>query len=824
MTTLRALLRCLVLLLAAGLALQAAAQDSDPPGRVAYLNSQQGALSMSPAGDDSWYDTIPNRPMTQGDRIWADGNARAELYVGDTALRMGGQTHLAIDELNDQALRVTVQQGRLQLRVRSELEGQRIELGTGNLSMVVRAPGDYRVLVDQQNDTTQIMVAQGSVTVYGENGQVQELGNRQQAVYTGRELASGGAPQALASDFEQWLAARNRAEEQSKSARYISREVPGYQQLDQYGEWQNVPEYGAVWYPSQVDPGWAPYSDGYWVTVAPWGLTWVDRAPWGFAPFHYGRWTRVGGRWCWVPGHRHVRPVYSPALVAFVGGAPGANFTARGGRPAVGWFPLAPGDRWRPGYRASDRYIERANRMAMATRDAPAYANRALPNAVTAVPADRFGRGSPISRRDHVRPPDPRVLNQARVLDRPPVPMAGLTGPGRAAGGMDFAGRRSSAVPPEAIQARQQPDWRQRFGEGQRDQARSQERAGREQQDVQRRALQEQQQVQRQQQEQSRRQAEQQQENMQRQAGQQEQQRRREAEQQEQQSRRQMEQQGQQQEQARRQGEQRQQQQEQSRRQAEQQPERAERQAEQQAQQMQMQQRQEQARRQGEQQQEQARRQAEQQQQSQRAAQMQVQQQQEQGRRQAEQQQERAQRQAEQQAQQMQMQQRQERARRQGEQQQEQARRQAEQQQQQSQRAAQMQAQQQQEQARRQAEQQQAHQQRQAEQQQAQRAAQMQAQQQQEQARRQMEQQQAHAQRQAQQQQEQSRRQAEQQQAHAQRQAEQAARQQQQQVQQQAEQQARQREQQQRQQQQQQAQGGQRQRGNGQPGDQQQRP
>jgi len=54
--------------------------------------------------------------------------------------------------------------------------------------------------------------------------------------------------------------------------------------------------YGSVWYPN-VPPGWAPYREGHWAWVEPWGWTWVDDAPWGFAPFHYGRWVNAGGRW-----------------------------------------------------------------------------------------------------------------------------------------------------------------------------------------------------------------------------------------------------------------------------------------------------------------------------------------------------------------------------------------------------------------------------------------------------------------------------------------------------------------------------------------------
>src|SRR5579864_1113194 len=84
--------------------------------------------------------------------------------------------------------------------------------------------------------------------------------------------------------------------------------------------WSEEPDYGPVWYPSDVPDDWAPYSDGYWSYVGPWGWTWVDYEPWGFAPFHYGRWSFIGGRWGWCPGPIIGPAIYGPAFVGFVGG------------------------------------------------------------------------------------------------------------------------------------------------------------------------------------------------------------------------------------------------------------------------------------------------------------------------------------------------------------------------------------------------------------------------------------------------------------------------------------------------------------------------
>ncbi|MGI8746549.1 MAG: DUF6600 domain-containing protein [Bryobacteraceae bacterium] len=101
---------------------------------------------------------------------------------------------------------------------------------------------------------------------------------------------------------------------------------------------------------------------GHWAWIEPWGWTWVDDAPWGFAPFHYGRWAVIGGGWGWIPGPARVRPVYAPALVAWVGGPRfNLSISVGGGGGGVAWFPLGPREVYVPGYRASPAYINRVN-------------------------------------------------------------------------------------------------------------------------------------------------------------------------------------------------------------------------------------------------------------------------------------------------------------------------------------------------------------------------------------------------------------------------------------------------------------------------------
>lgn len=381
----------------------------DPPGRVARLNLAEGSVSFAPGdASDAWALAEPNRPLTAGDRLWTGPLARAELYAGSTAVRMNSQTSLDFLALDDNSTQLRLAQGTLKLRVRTLFEGQRLEVDTPNLAFVVSQPGDYRLDVDPAANTTRVVAQSGGGVIYGDGAASVNLASGQQASFTGTQLAPAGPGATRQDDFDQWAAGRDRLEDQSVSARYVPRETVGYQQLDSYGNWSQDPSYGAVWMPHAVPADWAPYRVGHWAWVSPWGWTWVDDAPWGFAPFHYGRWAQIGPRWAWVPGRLAPRPVYAPALVAFVGGGNGGvswNISIGGAsRPGVGWFPLAPGEAFRPAYRVSPRYVTQVNHNIVVhniVNVTDVYRYQRQPGAVTAVSREDFERGRPVRGNPH---------------------------------------------------------------------------------------------------------------------------------------------------------------------------------------------------------------------------------------------------------------------------------------------------------------------------------------------------------------------------------------------------------------------------------------
>jgi hypothetical protein len=361
----------------------------DPPGRVATMSEMQGSVVFAPDGEDEWRDLPVNRPLTRGDRVWTDRGARAELHMGAATVHMDGESNLAFFELDDNAAQLSLTQGSVNARVRELAAGEDFELATPNLAIRASQPGDFRVDVDKDSGTTRVVVRSGQVVVFGERGESVRLAAGQQGAFDGRGLAQVRARARNSDDFDQWASERNVREDQSIAARYVPRSVVGYQQLDAHGTWAQDAQYGTVWYPRSVAADWAPYRDGRWVHIKPWGWTWVDAAPWGFAPAHYGRWTQIGPRWAWVPGHFTARPVYAPALVAFVGGSGGNVQLSIGNTPGIGWYPLAPGEAWAPTFRASTAYVAGVNRQ---HRHQP-QTFRARTDVITAVRIEDFNRG-----------------------------------------------------------------------------------------------------------------------------------------------------------------------------------------------------------------------------------------------------------------------------------------------------------------------------------------------------------------------------------------------------------------------------------------------
>jgi len=340
---------------------KARADEGDPPSRVARISYLDGNVSFQPSGTEDWAAAAKNRPVTVGDKLWTDQDSRAELQAGQASLHLGSMTALSFLNLDENILQARIAEGAINFRVREMREGDLYEVDTPNLAFTVKEAGAFRIDVNENGDGTRVMVIRGEGEITA-GGKTYEVHAGEQAELDGvddpqYDVRSAPAPD----DLDRWASDRDLKEEHSDSAKYVSRDVPGYSDLDDYGSWREEPDYGPVWYPRTVEVGWAPYSYGYWNWVGPWGWTWVDYAPWGFAPFHYGRWAYVGGGWGWCPGPVYARPFYGPAFVGFVGGG-GFGFGFGGGfGGGIGWFPLGFREPYHPWYHSSGNYFRNVN-------------------------------------------------------------------------------------------------------------------------------------------------------------------------------------------------------------------------------------------------------------------------------------------------------------------------------------------------------------------------------------------------------------------------------------------------------------------------------
>ena len=414
--------------------------DGRTPPRVSYVDGQ---VSFWRPGAPDWGAAQINMALAPGDELSTGSPGNLELQVGPRAfIRAWAGTSLGLVNQDPDFLQIKVTAGHASLDLRSLDPGRTVELDTPHAAFTIEHAGYYRV--DVTGDRTSLVTRRGGrATVTPANGQAAAIAPSEEIIIEGTDtvrIATYVAPQL--DEWDRWNYGRSDYLVDAVSARYVSPEVYGVSDLDRYGRWRVVSEYGSVWVPTAVPAGWVPYSTGSWVWDPYYGWTWVDTAPWGWAPFHYGRWAFVDGFWAWAPGPVVVRTAYAPALVAFFGAGPGV--AVRVGPPVVGWVPLGWGEPVIPWWGAprfvgvpwwggwgGPRVVNNVviNRTTVVNvQHITVYRNATVPNALVAVEHQRFGHGPVVSGR--VARVDVRGLEPVRgqlVAKPSPVSLAPTT-------------------------------------------------------------------------------------------------------------------------------------------------------------------------------------------------------------------------------------------------------------------------------------------------------------------------------------------------------------------------------------------------------------
>ena len=317
-------------------------------GRISMIH---GDVSTQRGDSGTWSAAVLNQPVVNGDKVSTGAGGRAEVQLDyANILRLGNNAQANIANFTHKYIQIQVGQGLANYSVFGESEAEP-EIDTPNVSVhPAHQDGVYRIEVQPDGDSV-VIVRKGEAEISTPQG-IAEVKQGEMATVRGAGVDArykiGAAPDR--DDWDRWNVERDHMIHNANSWRHTNRYYTGSEDLDAYGRWQNVPDYGDVWVPNE--PGdWAPYRDGNWVYEPYYGWTWVGYEPWGWARYHYGRWMLYGGAWAWWPGPvwGWYRPFWAPAYVSFFGWGGGFGFGfGWGGWGGFGWLPLGPCDWFHP--------------------------------------------------------------------------------------------------------------------------------------------------------------------------------------------------------------------------------------------------------------------------------------------------------------------------------------------------------------------------------------------------------------------------------------------------------------------------------------------
>ncbi len=332
--------------------------DWSPPGRVGQVSLVSGNVDLRVSSGSARADAELNQPIFAGEELRTDPRARGEVRIGANTIDLSNGSEIEIASLHDGITQILLLRGRIGLHLRQVGENETVEIDIRQGAVRLLVPGTYDIEAGDGEGPLRVAVFDGTAQFAGPGGD-RRIEGGQVAVLTGSEATDAASiGPATADDFVAWCRDRDYDETRLAAPYYVSRYMTGYAELDSAGRWKINAQYGPVWFPTQPED-WAPYRFGHWSWIAPWGWTWLDDQPWGFAPSHYGRWALIDDHWAWVPGNYAERPLYAPAVVAFLG-TPGVGLSSEEGA-TVAWFPLAPGEAYWPSYTGDLDYVRNLN-------------------------------------------------------------------------------------------------------------------------------------------------------------------------------------------------------------------------------------------------------------------------------------------------------------------------------------------------------------------------------------------------------------------------------------------------------------------------------
>jgi FecR protein len=304
----RWIIALLSLAFATGTAL-AQAPDMTPLVRLSYVQGQVKVVE----GDKTLFDQAKaNMPLLSGYVLATgqDGQAEVEFTDGSVA-RVTPNSQLQLDRLTnadtrDETTEMTMVSGLGYFELNTA-NGQHFSVHYNAAEARPVTNSIFRINLDNAPD---LAVFTGTVraSVNGGFDQTVEEGNSLH--FDPNDISNASSVASIQTDsWDQWNRERENQIAQQEQQQTTAREnsgaanEPGWNDLDAYGDWYPMEDYGDVWVPSGQPQGWDPYGNGYWANYPNWGFTWISGYPWGWLPFHCGAWNYWNSfGWGWIPG------------------------------------------------------------------------------------------------------------------------------------------------------------------------------------------------------------------------------------------------------------------------------------------------------------------------------------------------------------------------------------------------------------------------------------------------------------------------------------------------------------------------------------------
>src|SRR5436305_14553737 len=207
--------------------LPAVAQEP-PPARVGRVSFVSGQLGFHLAGETAWSAAKVNYPVATGGSFWTDPKSRAELRIGSRTISFAGDTVLDVTKLDQPAMQFAVPPGRINLRVRTLLEGESIEIDLPRGAVWILQPGIYDIDSGGPDQPERIAVFEGSARFVGGTLDV-AVNSGDAAIISGTQTLTAATEKASPDEFAKWCRSRDSDERKSASPYRVPPHMPGYE-------------------------------------------------------------------------------------------------------------------------------------------------------------------------------------------------------------------------------------------------------------------------------------------------------------------------------------------------------------------------------------------------------------------------------------------------------------------------------------------------------------------------------------------------------------------------------------------------------------------